>query len=261
MITAGKFDDMLIDVTTENHIGVIHFQNDELNLLSVAFIHEFNNALDKLESDDLIHVIILTSDKRVFCAGANLKELLHASVGVKNNELPHQYDPIEDWQRLAKCRKPVVACVKGKCLGGGLEIALMCDFIVASDLAMFGFPEIKLSLLPGGGGTQRIVDRIGIGRARQMIMLGESVPGQIAYEWGLVDEIFEHDQCFDGALVIALKLSAYSGNALKEIKKLLAMASTEKRDVGLFYERSSFYECLKTPQARDNINVFLDRNK
>lgn len=252
---------MLIDVTSINHIGVIRFQNDELNLLSVAFINELNNALDKMEKDDLIRVVVLASDKKVFCAGADLNELLSASMDTKSNELYSADDPIEDWQRLAVVQKPVIACVKGKCLGGGLEIALMCDFIIASDQAMFGFPEIKLSLLPGGGGTQRIVDRVGIGRARQMIMLGESISAKTAFEWGLVDEIFEHDQCFGGALALASKLSSYSLNALTEIKKLLVMANHERLDTGLAGERAAFYHCLKGNDARANIHTFLDRNK
>ena len=146
------FGNMFINITGGDYIGVINFQNEEINLLSAAFIGEFNNALHMMEKDDSIHVIVLTSDKKAFCAGANLKELLLVAENKRISKAQNSYDPIEGWQRLAAVEKPVIACVNGACLGGGLEIALMCDFIVASEQATFGFPEIKLGLLPGGGG-------------------------------------------------------------------------------------------------------------
>ena len=237
---------MLIRTTYSNHIGIIHFQNGELNLLSVEFINELNRALTEMELDDAVHVIVLSSDKKAFCAGANLKELLLVAETKKASKSPNAYDPIEDWQRLAFVEKPVIACVNGACLGGGLEMALMCDFIVASQQSMFGFPEIKLGLLPGGGGTQRILQRICMGRARELVMIGDSITAETAYEWGLINAVFDPDKCFDGALEFASKLASHSVNSLKEIKKLLTLSCGEAAKKGLAMERAAFYITHKT---------------
>jgi enoyl-CoA hydratase/carnithine racemase len=244
-----------------NNVGIIHFQNEELNLLSVAFINELNYALNEMELDEAVHVILLTSDKKAFCAGANLKELLQAAEVRKTSKSHNSYDPIEDWQRLSAVEKPVIACVKGACLGGGLEMALMCDFIVASQQATFGFPEIKLGLLPGGGGTQRITERISMGRARELIMTGDSITAKTAHEWGLISTVFNQDECFDGALEFAAKLASESLSSLKEIKKLLTLANGEHIKRGLAVERAAFYERLESSDAAEKINAFFDRKK
>lgn len=252
---------MFFNITGGDYIGVINFQNEEINLLSVAFISEFNNALHMMEKDDSIHVIVLTSDKKDFCAGANLKELLLVAKARRISKAQNSSDPIEDWQRLAAVEKPVIACVNGVCLGGGLEIALMCDFIVASEQAIFGFPEIKLGLLPGGGGTQRILNRITVGRARELIMIGDSITATIAFNWGLIDAVFDHDECIDGALKLASKLASHSLDSLKAIKRLLIMNTVERVKQGLVTERAAFYERLESPEALEKINAFFDRKK
>jgi enoyl-CoA hydratase len=256
-----NFDYMLIHITGRNHIGIIHFQNGELNLLSADFINELNCALTEMDLDDAVRVIVLASDKKAFCAGANLKELLRVSEAKKTSKSQNSYDPIEDWQRLSFVEKPVIACVNGACLGGGLEMALMCDFIVASEQATFGFPEIKLGLLPGGGGTQRILERISMGNARELIMFGDSITAETAYEWGLVNAVFDPDECFDGALNLASKLASKSLDSLKAIKKLLAMANAARIKQGLIIERATFYERLESPEAAEKINAFFDRKK
>lgn len=250
---------MLIHASYINHVGIVHFQNGELNLLSVEFIGELNSALTEMERDEAVHVIVLASRKKAFCAGANLKELLYVPEVRKTNKAPNSYDPIEDWQRLSSVEKPVIACVEGACLGGGLEMALMCDFIVASEQATFGFPEIKLGLLPGGGGTQRITERISMGRARELIMMGDSITARIAHEWGLVNAVFDHDECLDGALEFAANLASKSLSSLKEIKKLLTAANIEHIKKGLVIERTAFYERLESPEAIAKINDFFDR--
>lgn len=256
-----NFACMLIHTSSVNHIGVIHFQNEEINLLSVDFINMLNHALDAMEQDDSVHVIVLVSDKKAFCLGANLNELLHLAETRKISNPRDLYDPIEDWQRLASVEKPVIVCVKGACLGGGLEMALMCDFIVASEQATFGFPEIKLGLLPGGGGTQRILDRISVGRAREMIMIGDSIAAETAFNWGLIDVVFSHAECSDGALNLASKLASRSLDSLKAIKKLLIMNNAERIKQGVVMERAAFYERLESPKTVDRINAFLDRKK
>lgn len=252
---------MLIHTSCLNHVGIIHFQNEELNLLSIEFIKELNHALDAMEQDDTVRVLMLTSDKRAFCAGADLKELVHMAQIRKASKSHDLYDPIEDWQRLAAVEKPVIACVKGACLGGGLEMALMCDLIVASGKAIFSFPEIKLGLLPGGGGTQRILERISIGRARELIMTGDSITAKVAFEWGLVNAVFDHDECFKSALEFASKLASNSLSSLKEIKKLLTLANAERIKQGLASERAAFYERLESSEAAEKINAFLDKKK
>ena len=252
---------MLVKTTQIDHIGIIHFQNGELNLLSHNFISELNKALDTLEKDEKIRVIVLSSDKKVFCAGADLTEL--RSIAETNNQadLQNVYDPIAQWQRLSHVSKPVIACVRGACLGGGLEIALMCDFIIASDVACFGFPEIKLGLLPGGGGTQRILHRINLAHAHELIMLGDSISAEKALYWGLINSVTTHDECFDNAIQFALKLASHSTPSLKAIKKLLALSLSDGFAQKLNTERFAFYEQLKTSDVISNIQRFLARKR
>lgn len=248
-------------ITKRDHIGIIHFQNEVLNLLSIEFINELNSALNAMEQDDSIHVIVLASNKKAFCAGANLKELLLVAESRKIGDAQESFDFIEDWQWLADVSKPVIACVEGACLGGGLELALMCDLIVASEQAVFGFPEIHLGLLPGGGGTQRILERINVSRARELIMTGDFITAQTAFSWGLINVVFNPDECFEGALKLASKLASHSLNSLKSIKKLLTMANAERIKQGLVVERSAFYECLESDEAAIKIQAFFDRRK
>lgn len=242
----------MIEISQERHVGIISF-NNELNLLSVAFIAELNKTLKAFDEDINIHVIILTSKTCAFSAGAQLKELISCDI--------NSTDPIDDWQFLATVTKPVIACVTGACLGGGFEIALMCDFIFASEHAKFGFPEIKLGLLPGGGGTQRICQRISVQRAKELMFLGESVPAKTAHAWGLVDFFVESEPCLESAINFASKIASQSLNSQIKIKKLLHLNDIDSFNANLINERIAFYARLKTSEAKDKITMFFDRNK
>lgn len=252
---------MLLQTAHNTHVGIIHFQNGELNLLSVEFIDELNKALDVFEQDDATHIILLTSERKAFCAGANLKELVATIEGEQKQKQEGRVDPIQHWQRLSQMQKPVIACVTGACLGGGLEMALMCDFIVASEKATFGFPEIKLGLLPGGGGTQRILDRLSLARARELIMFGDSITVETAYDWGLVNKVYANDTCFESALKFAEMLAERSLDSLKAIKKLMSLSKDETLEQRLGIERAIFYERLQSSEARATIQAFFDRKK
>ncbi len=244
---------MKVQMQIRGVIGIIVLQNGDLNLLSVALIRELNAALDAFESDFAIRVIIITSYAKAFCAGADLTELLA--------ETPQKPDFIDDWQYLGSVQKPVIACVMGACFGGGLEITLMCDLIIASDNAQFAFPEVKLGLLPGGGGTQRINKRIGASRAAELLFTGASIHANKACEWGLVNYVFSKDVCFDETLILAQKIAQHSGEATRAIKRVIIdsyhSSMVESLDEGLRNERVAFYTRLFSANGFDGIHAFF----
>ncbi|MDP3372262.1 MAG: enoyl-CoA hydratase/isomerase family protein [Candidatus Paracaedibacteraceae bacterium] len=253
---------MHIQFSVDSKIAFITFQNN-LNLLSTAFILDLNRILKECDSDINVHVIIIQSTTKIFSAGADLKEMQMLS----NKETQHngtntsKNDPMDHWQYLATLKKPVIACIMGACLGGALEIALMCDFIIASDNATFGFPEIKLGLLPGGGGTQRILQRISLVNAKKLMFLGDSISAKTAYEWGLSDALFSQEECFNGSVQLASKLTNQSLDSQVAIKKLLHLLEHESMQSKLKTERTYFYDRLVSKEANFKINTFLNRNK
>jgi enoyl-CoA hydratase len=243
----------LVEIQKDHSVGVIYLKNSDLNLLSVQFINQLNRCLDTLESDEEISVIVIASTQKVFSAGANLQELLLETEATR--------DVISNWQHLAEITKPVICCVNGACLGGGLELALMCDIIVASDQATFGFPEVNLGLLPGGGGTKRVLQRISKARAMEMIMFGELISSAKAVEWGLINHIYGHSTCFDDALALAKKLTAKNAQALSAIKRLSILHDKKTIGDSLRDERIAFYERLFSADGKKNIKAFLNRKK
>ena len=242
---------MKIQTHIHGAVGVIVLKNGDLNLLSIAFIQELNAALAHFEWNQTIHVIIITSYAKVFCAGADLTELL--------NETPHKPDFINDWQYLSTVQKPVIACVMGTCFGGGLELALMCDLITASDNAQFAFPEVKLGLLPGGGGTQRIHQRIGASRAAELLFTGDPVHANKAYEWGLVNYVFSKGTCFDETLTLAQKIGGHLGDATRAIKRVMSNAHNHTFSQNIRNERIAFYKRLFSKTGSDGIRTFFSK--
>ena len=240
---------MKIQTHIHGAVGVVVLQNGDLNLLSIALVQELNAALAHFELNQAVHVIVITSHAKVFCAGADLTELLA--------ETPEKPDFIDHWQYLSTVQKPVIACVMGACFGGGLELALMCDLITASDNAQFAFPEVKLGLLPGGGGTQRIHLRIGASRAAELLLTGDPIHADKAYDWGLINYVFSKDTCFDETLTLAQKIARHLGDATSAINRVMINAHDNTFSQNLRNERITFYKRLFSKTGSDGIRSFF----
>ncbi|MBY0281915.1 MAG: enoyl-CoA hydratase/isomerase family protein [Alphaproteobacteria bacterium] len=241
--------------TIRPNIAVARLANpDRLNVLSKLLIHELNSSLDNLEKNDAIKCIIITGTGTVFSGGADLKELQTASLDGKIEN-----DFIEPWQRLSLITKPVIAAVNGYALGGGLELALMADLIIASKEARFGQPEIKLSLLPGGGGTQRLTRLIGKAKTMELCLTGESISAEEALRWGLVNSVTEANDLMPAALKMAEKIAARSLLVLKMIKKAITDGAEMPLNEGLKMERELFWRACKEGSYKEAISAFLNR--
>ncbi|OZB06087.1 MAG: enoyl-CoA hydratase, partial [Rhizobiales bacterium 39-66-18] len=191
-------------VETHGRVGLIRLNRPQaLNALNAQIISELNTAVDLFEADREIGCIVLTGSERAFAAGADIKEM-------KDFTYPATYldDFITSWERLSRARKPVIAAVAGFALGGGCELAMSCDFILAADTAKFGQPEIKLGVMPGAGGTQRLTRFVGKAKAMEMCLTGRMMGAEEAERAGLVSRIVPAAELVDEALKVAATIAA-----------------------------------------------------
>jgi enoyl-CoA hydratase len=232
----------------------IRFVSSPLPVLSKECIIEINHALQEFESNHNFRVLIITGTGSHFCVGANVKELRQ-----ETHESVAENDCIQAWQMLSTLSKPVIAAVNGAALGGGFEYALMADIIFASEHAFFGFPEIKLGLMPGGGGTQRILQRIGLSRSLDLLFTGDSITAQHAMEWGIVNRIVQHDHLMTEVFRYAEKLCTFSKDSLVSIKKSVTYSSDILLRDSLDQERQAFYRLLFSANGQEGISAFLEK--
>ncbi|MBT5456242.1 MAG: enoyl-CoA hydratase, partial [Rhodospirillaceae bacterium] len=226
-----------IIVETRENVGLITLNRpDALNALSQALIGELGAALDIFEADDEIGAIVLTGSEKAFAAGADIKEMQAKS-------WPDAFveDFITDgWERVAQCRKPIIAAVAGFALGGGCEVAMMCDFILAAETAKFGQPEVKIGVWPGAGGSQRLTRLVGKSKSMEMCLTGRMMDADEAERVGLVSRIVPTADLVDDALKTAQQIAQMSRPATMMIKDLVNRAYETSLSEGVRYERRLF---------------------
>lgn len=228
-----------------------------LNALNRAVLEEIARALREVRHDAAIRVLIVTGGgDRAFVAGADIAAMTSMTTleGLEFTRLGHRV--MATFEDLPI---PVIAAVNGFALGGGLELALACDLIVASDKARFGQPEINLGIIPGFGGTQRLPHRIGHARARELIMTGEMFDAKTAHEWGLVNRVVPADQLMAEARGLAEKIAAKSGLALRQAKAALRAAATMAEDAGLRFEQNVFGALFGSEDQAEGMKAFMEK--
>jgi enoyl-CoA hydratase len=244
-----------ICVTLEEPIATIQIHRPKvLNALNRQTMDEIVAALDRFETDDAVRVVILTGDERAFAAGADIQEFRGA--GPVRMLLEYRF---QQWARIRAFPKPLVAAVSGYCLGGGCELAMACDIILAAENARFGQPEVNLGLMPGAGGTQRLVRAIGKHRAMELVLTGRHITAQQAYEWGLVNRVVPTEMLMDEARALAREIAAKPPIAVRCIKEAILMALETPLSVGLEYERKLFYLLFATEDKEEGIEAFLTK--
>ena len=250
----------LIELTCSEGIATLTFNRPKaLNALSSALFAEMHQALDEISADESIRVLILTgAGEKAFIAGADIAEINKLSpLGAKEFAKNGQ-DTVGRLQDLAI---PVIAAVNGYALGGGCEMALACDFIYASDRAVFGLPEISLGIFPGFGGTQRLPRLIGTQRAKEMIFTGKHISAAEAKEIGLVNLICAPEELLSTAMATA-KLIASKGKAsLRAAKQAINQGMNTDLPTGLALERDGFALMLASPDAKEGTDAFLEKRK
>jgi enoyl-CoA hydratase len=227
---------------------------EALNALNSQLISELNHALDELESNREIGCIVLTGSAKAFAAGADIKEMAEL-------KYPQIYldDLFSDSDRVANRRKPIIAAVSGFALGGGCELALMCDFILASDTARFGQPEIKLGVLPGMGGTQRLTRAVGKAKAMEMCLTGRMIDAVEAERAGLVARIVPQDQLLDEALKVAQAIAAKSLPVAMMVKESVNRAFEVSLAEGIRFERRVFHAAFASEDQKEGMAAFIEK--
>ena len=228
-----------------------------LNALNGQLMDELTIALDQAEADEAIRVIVLTGSDRAFAAGADIKEMAS-----KDYVQAFREDFItSNWERTARCRKPVIAAVAGYALGGGCELAMMCDIIIAADNAKFGQPEITLGVSPGAGGTQRLTRFIGKAKAMDMILTGRMMDAAEAERSGLVSRVVPLASLMDETLAIARKLAELSPISVMLTKEMVSAAYETTLSEGIRLERRLFHSMFAFEDQKEGMAAFIEKRK
>jgi len=227
---------------------------DKLNALNQAVRDEMLVHLAAIEKDDSIGAVVITgAGEKSFIAGADIQEFAGRSPFDQREAMafPRVFDV------MANFPKPVIAMINGFCLGGGCELAMSCDLRIASDKARFGQPEIKLGLIPGGGGTQRLPRLVGMGNAMRLILTGDMIAAAEALQIGLVDQVFPHDELRAKTLELAAKIASFSPLTVRVAKEGMRASERMAIEEGILYERDLFCLCFSTEDKKEGVDAFL----
>jgi enoyl-CoA hydratase len=242
-----------IIVETHGRVGLIRLNRPQaLNALSSPLIEELNTALEAFESDPNIGAIVLTGSDKAFAAGADIKEMQDKSFADV-----FLGDFISRWENVAKSRKPIIAAVAGFALGGGCELAMMCDFILAADTARFGQPEIKLGVIPGAGGTQRLTRFVGKSKAMEMCLTGRMMDAAEAERSGLVSRVVPAASLIEEALKVAAAIASLSASAVYAAKESVNRAYETTLAEGIRFERRIFHSLFATEDQKEGMRAFV----
>jgi enoyl-CoA hydratase len=250
-----------IQVERDGAVAVVTIDNPPVNALKAALLEELESELLALDDDGDVRAIVLRgAGDRAFVAGADIKEfpaLREAAAGEGGSARGIQKVGLA----VERMRTPVVVAIHGFCLGGGLELAMACDVRVAAEDAQLGQPEIKLGLIPGGGGTQRLPRLVGRGRALLMNMTGDPIDGTKAYEWGLVERVVPREQLMDAAMDIARTLAERSPHAVGVVKELARTTRDVPLEEGLKREAEGFFRCLRSEDGAEGVAAFIEKRE
>ncbi|MDF3073248.1 MAG: enoyl-CoA hydratase [Alphaproteobacteria bacterium] len=249
-----KYENVLVE--TKGRVGIVRLNRPQaLNALCKALIEDLGHALDAFEADPAIGCIVLTGSEKAFAAGADIKEM-------KDRDYMDVFlaDFItKGWQRVSTVRKPVIAAVAGWALGGGCEVAMMCDFIIAAENAKFGQPEILLGTIPGSGGTQRLPRFIGKSKAMDMVLTGRNMDATEAERCGLVSRVVPLERLMDEAIAAAEKIASLSLPITMIAKEAVNRAFETPLAEGVLFERRTFHATFATKDKFEGMDAFANK--
>ena len=243
---------------SRGNVGLITINRPKVfNALSSDVMDEIGYAIDSFEGDSEIGAIVITGSEKVFAAGADISEMINYTFAdaYQGNFISR------NWERVTQCRKPVIAAVAGYALGGGCELAMMCDFIIAGDNAQFGQPEILLGIIPGAGGTQRLTRAVGKSKAMDMCLTGRRMDAEEAERSGLVSRVVPVDELVDRAVEIAQGIADFSQLAASMVTETVDRAYETTLAEGILFERRAFHSMFSTNDQKEGMAAFLEKRK
>ncbi|KAN0041609.1 hypothetical protein ACTFIV_004153 [Dictyostelium citrinum] len=239
----------------KGRVGLVTLNRPKsLNALSDGLISEVNSAVKLFQEDKDVGSIIITGSEKAFAAGADIKEMEKVT-------LPDAYnnDLLAQWHDLTKIRKPIIAAVNGYALGGGCELAMMCDIIIAGEKAVFGQPEIKLGTIPGCGGTQRLIRAIGKSKAMELVLTGNNLTAVEAEKAGLVSKVVPVEELLTEATKMAEKIASYSQLTVAMAKEAVNASYELTLQEGIRFERRMFHSTFGTHDQKEGMNAFVEK--
>jgi enoyl-CoA hydratase len=248
-----------IDLKKADGVALVTINRPEaLNAMDVALLAELREVIDRVESDDEVRVLVITGAGKAFVAGANIAHMR----GLSPEEAKAWSELGQSTVgRLENMKKPVIAAINGYALGGGTELALACDIRVASDKAVFGQPEVKLGMIAGFGGTQRLPRLVGSGRATEMLLTGDHYSAEAAYQMGLVNEIVPADELLDFCLDLAKRIAARGPRAVRLSKQAVNQGRDLELETALRLETELYSAVFSTDEPREGCGAFLEKRE
>ena len=245
-------------VTREERISVVQLNRPEvLNALNEELMDELDRELESLDADDAIRCIVLTGNERAFAAGADIKQNFIEATPVTMLE----QDLTTRWERIRRIKTPIVAAVSGYALGGGCELAMVCDVIVASETAQFGQPEVNLGIIPGAGGTQRLPRTVGKYVAMELILTGRRVKADEAKAIGLVAQVYPAATWLEDSKQLARTIAEKPPIAVRLATEAIDLALSAPLEAGLEFERKAFYLLFATEDKKEGVDAFVNKRK
>ena len=246
-----------ITVDRRGRVGLITMNRPKaMNALNGALIGELNSVLDSFEALEEIGAVVITGNERAFAAGADINEMRTMSFVDAYGS-----DFIAPWNRITAFRKPIIAAVAGYALGGGCELAMMCDIVIAADNARFGQPEIKLGVIPGAGGTQRLTRAVGKSKAMEMILTGRMMDAEEAERSGLASCVVPAADVVDEAIAVAERIAHFSAPTVALAKASINRAFETTLAEGVLYERAAFYSAFATEDQKEGMDAFIEKRE
>jgi len=245
-------------ISRDEKVGILKINRPTVfNALNDALMNQIVSELEKLDQDETIHCMIICGSEKSFAAGTDIEELR----GLTFADVYKEDFVTRNWDRIRKIRKPLIAVVSGIALGGGCELAMLCDLIFASDTAKFGQPEVKLATMPGAGGTQRLPRAIGKAKAMDLCLTGRMLSAKEADQLGLISRVYPQDELMMMSLEVAKEISNYSLPAIMMIKESINQSYEGSLTDGIMYERRLFHSTFALSDIHEGIEAFLEKRK
>ena len=248
---------ILVEPQHAEHVALITINRpNELNALNLELMLEIKESLAQLDKDDRVRCIVITGNERAFAAGADIKQMAGRSA-IDMLKI----DQFSTWEAIRSTKKPIIAAVSGFALGGGCELTMLCDMIVASETAQFGQPEIRIGVMPGAGGTQLLTRAVGKARAMEMVLTGRFISADEALAAGLVNKVVPVELYLDEAVKLARSIATMAPLAVQLAKEAVNKAYELPLQEGLAFERKNFYTLFATSDQKEGMAAFVEKRK